>query len=69
MDSGLISKMSLEELKNHFRIRGFKVSGRKKELVARENNFAASENSVKPIKTAVEVEADFKDRVFSQTEN
>ena len=30
MDSGLISKMSLEELKNHFRIRGFKVVGEKK---------------------------------------
>ena len=69
MDPGLISKMSLEELKNHLRIRGFKVNGRKKELVARENNFAASENSVKPIKTTVEVEADFKNRVFSQTEN
>ena len=58
MDYDLISKMSLEELKNYFRIRGLKVNGRKIELVARV--FAASENGVKPIKTAVEVEADLK---------
>ena len=58
MDYDLISKMSLEELKNYLRIRGLKVNGRKNELVARV--FAASENGVKPIKTAVEVEADLK---------
>ena len=58
MDYDLISKMSLEELKNYFRIRGLKVNGRKIELAARV--FAASENGVKPIKTAVEVEADLK---------
>ena len=39
-------------------IRGLKISWRKKEVVARV--FAASENFVKPIKTAVEVEADLK---------
>ena len=50
--------MSLEELKNYLRIRGFKVNERNIELVAR--LFAASENNVKPIKTAVEVEADLK---------
>ena len=50
--------MSLEELKNYLRIRGLKVNGRNFELVAR--LFAASENNVKPIKTAVEVEADLK---------
>ena len=50
--------MSLEELKNYLRIRGLKVNGRNIELVAR--LFAASENNVKPIKTAVEVEADLK---------
>ena len=58
MDYDLISKMSLEELKNYLRIRGLKVNGRNFELVAR--LFAASENNVKPIKTAVEVEADLK---------
>ena len=50
--------MSLEELKNYLRICGLKVNGRKNELVARV--FAASENGVKPIKTAAEVEADLK---------
>ena len=58
MDYDLISKMSLEELKNYLRIRGLKVKGRKNELVARV--FAASENGVKPIKTAAEAEADLK---------
>ena len=50
--------MSLEELKNYLRIHGLKVNERNIELVAR--LFAASENNVKPIKTAVEVEADLK---------
>ena len=58
MDYDLISKMSLEELKNYLRIRGLKVNGRKNELIARV--FAASENGVKTIKTAVEVEANLK---------
>ena len=58
MDYDLISKMSLEELKNYLKIRDSKVNGRKKELVARV--FAGSENRVKLIKTAVEVEADLK---------
>ena len=58
MDYDLISKVSLEELKNYLRIRGLKVNGRKNELVVRA--FAASENCIKPIKTAVEVEADLK---------
>ena len=57
MDYDLISKMSLEELKNYLRIRGLKVNGRKNELVTR---VFASENGVKPIKTAVEVEADLR---------
>ena len=56
MNYDLISKMNLEELKNLLRIRGLKVKERKNEQVARE--FAASENGAKPIKTAVEVEAD-----------
>ena len=50
--------MSLEELKNYLRIRSLRVNGRKNELVARV--FAGSETGVKPIKTAVEVEADLK---------
>ena len=53
MDYDLISKMGLEELKNYVRIRDLKVTGRKNELKARV--FAASENGVKPIKTAAEV--------------
>ena len=63
MDYDLISKMSSEELKNYFRIRGLNVSGRKNELVARA--FAADDDGVNPIKTAAEVEAG----LFSQTEN
>ena len=58
MDYDPISKMSLEEPKNYPKIRGLKVNGRKPELAAR--LFGASENAVKPIKTAVEVEADLK---------
>ena len=58
MDYDLISKISLEELKNYLRICGLEVNGRKNELVARV--FAAKENGVKLIKTAVEVEANFK---------
>ena len=50
--------MSLGELKNYLRIRGLKVNERKNELVARV--FAASENGVKLIKTAVEVKVDLK---------
>ena len=45
-------------LKVIMRIRCLKVNGRKNELVTRV--FAASENGAKPIKTAVEVEADLK---------
>ena len=50
--------MILEELKNYLRIRGLKVNRRQNELVAKV--FAASENGVKQIKTAVEVEANLK---------
>ena len=58
MDYDLISKMSLKKLKNYLRICDLKVNCRKNEGVARV--FAESENGVKPIKTAVEVEADLK---------
>ena len=58
MDYNLSSEMSLEELENYLRIRGLKVNGRKNGLVAR--LFAASNNGVKLIKTAVEIQADLK---------
>ena len=54
MDYDMIEKLNIDELKNYLKIRGLKVGGRKKELVARV--FAAQENDVKPVKTAVEVE-------------
>ena len=54
----MIEKLNMEELKNYLKIRGLKVTGRKKELVARV--FNAQENDVKPVKTAVEVEAVLK---------
>ena len=54
MDNELLEKMKVEELKNYLKIRGLKVTGtKKKELVARV--FAASENGVQPVKTAVEI--------------
>ena len=56
MDYDLISGMGLEELRNYLRIHDLKVNGRKNELVARV--FTASEIGAKPIKTAMEVEAD-----------
>ena len=48
--------LKVEELKNYLKIRGLKVTGTKKELVAWV--FAASENGFQPIKTAVEIESD-----------
>ena len=56
--------MSLEELKNYLRIRGLKVNGRKNELVPRV--FTATENGVKPVKTAVEVETDLKTKYLAK---
>ena len=56
MDYDLISSMKVEELKDFLKLRGLKVSGRKIELVARV--FAASENNVPLVKTAVEIEQD-----------
>ena len=60
----LITKMSLEKLKNYLRICSLNFNGRKNELVARV--FAASKNGVKPIKTAVEVKADLKKEYLAQ---
>ena len=60
MDYHLISKISLQELRNYLRIRGLKVNGTKNELVA--TLFTESESCVKPIKTAVEVEAYLKSK-------
>ena len=56
MDYDLISSMKVEELKDFLKLHGLKVSGRKVELVARV--FAASENNVPLVKTAVEIEQD-----------
>ena len=53
MDYELLEKMKVEELNNYLKIRGLKVTRTKKELVARV--FAASENGVQPVKTAVEI--------------
>ena len=54
----MIEKLNMEELKNDLKIRCLKVTGRKKDLVARV--FNAEENDVKSVKTAVEVEAVLK---------
>ena len=48
--------MKVEELNNYLKIRGLKVTGTKKELVARV--FAVIENGVQPVKTAVETKSD-----------
>ena len=55
MDFELLEKMKVEGLKNYMKMRGLKVTGTKQELVARV--FAASENGVQPVKTAVELES------------
>ena len=54
----LISKMSLEKLKNYIRIPVLKVNGRKNELVARV--FGASGNGVKPVNLKIEYLAKLK---------
>ncbi|XP_057290858.1 uncharacterized protein LOC130613546 [Hydractinia symbiolongicarpus] len=59
MDYDLISKMSVEELKNYLRVRNLRISGRKEELIARV--FSAAENFVQPVKTAQEVESNLKE--------
>ena len=56
MDYELVEKMKVEELKSYFKIRGLRVTGTKKILIARV--FAARENGVQPVKTAVEIELD-----------
>ena len=58
MDYETIEKLNMEKLKNYSKIRGLKVTGTKKELVARV--FNAQESDVKPVKTAVEVQAVLK---------
>ena len=58
MDYEMIEKMNMEELKNYLKIRDLKVTGKKKEVVARVIN--AQEINVIPVKTAVEVQAVFK---------
>ena len=56
MDYELLEKMKVKELKYYWKIRELEVTGTKKELVAR--IFAASENEVQPVKTALEIESD-----------
>ena len=51
MDFEMISKMKVEELKIYLKLRGLKVSGTKKELIARV--FVAGENDVQPILSAI----------------
>ena len=50
----MISSMSVEELKKYLRLHGLRITGRKQELVARV--FAAAENNVQPVKSAMEIE-------------
>ena len=50
--------MNVNELKNYLKVQGLKLSGNKNELVARV--FSAMKNNVVPVRTAVEVEKDFK---------
>ena len=61
----IIRKDESRGLKNYLKIRGLKVTGTKKELVARV--FAASENGVQPVNTAVEIEShlitDYKNKL------
>ena len=64
MEYDLIDKMKCDELKQYLRLRGLKVTGRKQELVARV--FSASENNVKPIKTAEEVEVQLEEEYLSK---
>ena len=58
MDYDMVEKLKIEELKNYLRLCGLKVTGNKVESVARV--FAAIENAVQPVKTAVEVETELE---------
>ena len=58
MDYDMISSLKVEELKKLLRERGLKITGRRVELVARV--FAALENNVPLVQSAVEFEADLK---------
>ena len=64
MDYDMVASMSVEELKNYLRLRALRVSGRKQELVARV--FAAVENGVEPVKSAVEVEHELRSEYTSK---
>ena len=58
MNYDLISSLRVEELKTYLKERGLKTSVCRVELVARV--FAASENNVPIVKSAIEIEADLK---------
>ena len=64
MEYQLIEKMKVDELKSFLKLRGLRVSGNKSELVARV--FVASENNVKIVKTAEEVEHELKEDYTSK---
>ena len=58
MDVDRLSGMKVDELKSYLRLRGLKVSGTKKELVARA--FVAFENNVPISMTAEQVQEEIK---------
>ena len=58
MDFEIISSLTVEELKYYLEVHGLKSSGRKVELVARV--FAASENNVPLVQSAVEIEQELQ---------
>ena len=64
MEFDKINGMKVQELKFFLRLRGLKVSGRKCKLVA--GVFAASENDVKLIKTAEQVEEQLREEYVSR---
>ena len=54
----MLEKLKIEKLRNYLRLGGLKVTGKKVELVARV--FAATENNVQSVKTAVEIETELE---------
>ena len=58
MNYDLISSLKVEELKSYLKERGLETPGRRVQLVARV--FAACENNVPVVKSAIEIDADLK---------
>ena len=61
----MISKMKVEELKSYLKLRGIKLNGKKKELVAR--IFASIENNVLPIKNGADVKLKTSHTYYTQS--